>query len=181
MTSFKLTRTMSTQNKFLKTFVAWLVGYMNVGLLLVMLLFGVAAAMLAAGFSPAWKKEKKHFQLEAIISSNLRPFEEKKKLSVKISHVPQTWKKKLEDEKCGKCQSVEWQQQQKISLKYLINYQKLSDKHVKLSHNFQHLILYEKKNTQNDDDEYATWMQSCWIKSSPLLLCAMLWVVQKSE
>lgn len=56
MTSFKLTRTMSTQKIFLKTFVAWQAGEMSVGLLLlVMLLLGVAAAMLAAGFSPVWK------------------------------------------------------------------------------------------------------------------------------
>lgn len=43
---------MSIQKMFLKIFVEWLFGKVVVVLLLVMLLFGVAA-MLAAGFSPA--------------------------------------------------------------------------------------------------------------------------------
>lgn len=45
---------MSIQKMFRKTFVEWLLGKMAVVLLLVLLLFGVAA-MLAAGFSPAFK------------------------------------------------------------------------------------------------------------------------------
>lgn len=52
--SFKLTRTMSIQNTFLNRFTEWMFEKTVVGLLLlVMLLFGVAA-MLAAGFSPAF-------------------------------------------------------------------------------------------------------------------------------
>lgn len=55
--SFKLTSTMSEQKTFVKAFVEWLLGKIAAILLLVMLLFGVAA-MLAAGFSPAFGWEQ---------------------------------------------------------------------------------------------------------------------------